>query len=160
MTETDTARPDVEDVRSAARQAFRNHLDFLSSGRIPEWVDLFTEDGVLEFPYGPEGYPSKVSGKAGLRAYMDKFPDNFRVDFIDLRFHDTVEPSLVIAEFRSQGIALATGRPYEQTYISVVETKNGKISRYVDFWNPLVAEKALGAGQPDSSGIVTAFGSE
>ncbi|MBK1787926.1 nuclear transport factor 2 family protein [Prauserella cavernicola] len=91
---------------------------------------------------------------------MDNFPKHFRVDFIDLRFHETVEPSLVIAEFRSQGVALATGRPYNQTYISVVETKNGKITRYVDFWNPLVAAEALSTDQTELGGVVTASGSD
>jgi ketosteroid isomerase-like protein len=86
---------------------------------------------------------------------MKNFPEHFRVEFVNLRFHETTDPSLVIAEFESRGVALATQRPYNQTYISVVETDNGKISRYVDFWNPLVAMTALG---DDPSDMVSAFG--
>ncbi|AEI44525.1 hypothetical protein KNP414_06001 [Paenibacillus mucilaginosus KNP414] len=38
-----------------------------------------------------------------------------------------------------------TGNPYNQTYISVVETKDGLITRYRDFWNPLVAIESVGS---------------
>ncbi|MFF0209210.1 nuclear transport factor 2 family protein [Streptomyces althioticus] len=157
MTETVSTSQNTDDIRAGAQQAFKNHLEYLSSGRIPEWVDLFTEDGVLEFPYAPEGYPTKTVGKEGLFDYMKNFPQHFRVEFIDLHFHETVDPSLVIAEFKSRGTALATGRPYNQTYISVVETKGGKISRYVDFWNPLVGMQALG---DDPADMVAAFSND
>jgi ketosteroid isomerase-like protein len=141
MTDTTT-----DQVRDAARQTFRDHLEYLSSGRIPEWVELFADEGVLEFPYGPEGFPKAVTGKAELFDYMQNFPKHFKVQFTDLVFHETVDPSLVIAEFSSVGTALTTGRPYNQTYISVVETVDGKITRYVDFWNPQVAAESLRGG--------------
>lgn len=94
----------------------------------------------------PDGRGPTVTGKAELFEYMQNFPKHFEVRFTDLVFNETVDPSLVIAEFSSVGTALTTGRPYNQTYISVVETVDGKISRYVDFWNPQVAADALRGG--------------
>ncbi|MGA5315277.1 nuclear transport factor 2 family protein [Streptomyces pseudogriseolus] len=140
-------------TRTAARQAFLDHLDHLAAGRVDEWVELFTEDGVLEFPYAPPGYPTRLQERDELRAHMAAFPKAFRVEMKDVRIHETVDPTLVIAELRCEGVALETGRPYDQTYISVVETRDGRISRYVDYWNPLVAMEALGG----SAGVVTAF---
>lgn len=132
-------------IRGAARQALQNHLDYLSSGRINEWVDLFTEDGVMEFPYAPKGFPEKVAGKKALYEHMQNFPKQFSVKFTKLRYHETTDPSLVIAEFEIDGVALSTGRPYPQKCISVVETRDGAITRYVDYWNPLVAMQSMGA---------------
>ncbi|MER5476809.1 nuclear transport factor 2 family protein [Streptomyces sp. NPDC002734] len=154
-TQQNVQDPEREAIQAGARQAFMDHLEYLSSGRIPEWTDLFTEDGILEFPYGPEGYPTKMQGKAALFDYMKVFPNTFDVRFTDLYFHETVDPSLVIAEFKSIGHAISTGRPYNQTYISVVETRDGKISRYVDFWNPLVGMDALGGGTESLVSAVT-----
>ncbi|HEX6340235.1 nuclear transport factor 2 family protein [Umezawaea sp.] len=136
----------TDSVRTTAQRTFRTHLEHLAAGRTAEWAELFTEDGVLEFPYAPKGYPSRVVGREGLAGHLRGFSENFRVDFTDLRFHETVDPSLVIAELKGTGVALATGRPYDQTYICVVETEGGRISRYVDFWNPLVVAEALGEG--------------
>ncbi|MEG3628071.1 nuclear transport factor 2 family protein [Streptomyces poriticola] len=149
-----TSRTADAAVRAAAQQTFRDHLDHLSSGRIEEWVELFTEDGVLEFPYGPAGFPPSVTGKAELLAYMQNFPRHFDVEFTGPRFHETLDPALVVAEFSSVGTAISTGRPYHQRYISVVETRDGRISRYVDFWNPLVAAESLGE---DTQGVYTTF---
>lgn len=135
-----------EQIRNAAQQTFKNHLEFLSSGRIKEWVDLFKEDGILEFPYGPKDFPTSVSGKEELYEYMKNFPNHFEVKFDNLLFHATEEPTLIIAEFTSDGHALSTGKPYIQKYISVVTTDDeGKIIRYVDFWNPMVALEAIDA---------------
>lgn len=137
-----------ENIKALAEQAFKNHLKFLSSGRIEEWVDLFTEDGILEFPYAPEdaAFPSSVSGKKGLFDYMKNFPEHFKVRFENLHFHATQEPTLVIAEFTSNGHAISTGKPYMQKYISVVTTTpEAKIIKYVDFWNPIKAFEALDA---------------
>ncbi|MFC9114817.1 MULTISPECIES: nuclear transport factor 2 family protein [Streptomyces] len=151
---TDT--PETPDpTRAAARQVFLDHLDLLTSGRAEEWTELFTEDGVLEFPYAPPGYPTRLQGRGELFAHIANFPKAFRLEMKDVRIHETVDPTLVIAELRSEGIALETGRPYNQSYISVVETVDGKISRYVDYWNPLVAMDSLGGSADD---MITAFG--
>jgi len=75
---------------------------------------------------------------------MSNFPKIFDVEFVDLVFHDTVDPSLVVAEFRSTGTAIPTSEPYEQTCISVVRTNDDAlITHYLDYGNPLVAIEAL-----------------
>ncbi|UZT99198.1 nuclear transport factor 2 family protein [Chryseobacterium fluminis] len=135
-----------EPIKSLAQNTFKNHLDFLSSGQIEKWVDLFSEEGVLEFPYGPADFPKLVQGKTELYDYMKNFPKHFKVDFENLHFYATEDPTLVIAEFTSTGTAISTGKPYNQKYISVVHTnEEGKILKYVDFWNPMVALEAMNA---------------
>ncbi len=135
-----------EQIKKEAQTTFKNHLKYLSSGRIKDWIELFTEDGVLEFPYAPKDFPKFVKGKKDLYEYMKNFPEHFKVDFENLHFHSTEEPTLVIAEFSSNGHAISTGNPYIQKYISVVTTDTkGKIIRYVDFWNPMVAMEAINA---------------
>lgn len=134
-----------EAIRARAQEAFRNHLKHLSGGNIEAWVNLWHEDGVLEFPYGPDGFPKVKEGKAALFEYMQNFPKHFEVEFTGLEFHLTTDPELVIAEFKSTGKHRETGNPYNQTYISVVQTKEGLITHYRDFWNPLVAIESVGS---------------
>lgn len=76
---------------------------------------------------------------------MQNFPEHFEVEFTDLIFHPAQDPELMIAEFKSVGKHRETGNPYNQTYISVVRTKDGRIVNYRDFWNPLVAIESVGA---------------
>ncbi|UPZ26620.1 nuclear transport factor 2 family protein [Streptomyces sp. LRE541] len=139
-----TVKKDDAARRAAAQHAVAEHLRLTAAGHTEEWVELFAPDAVLEFPYAPVGVPKQVAGRDALLAHMRGFPETFDVEFADLVFHDTVDPSLVIVEFRSKGTALPTGKPYEQTCISVVRTDDdARITHYLDYWNPLVAIEAL-----------------
>ena len=149
----------VPERRSAAQHALAEHLRLVSSGQIEEWIGLFTPDGILEFPYAPAGVPREVQGHAALLAHMSNFPETFEVQFVDLVFHETADPARAIAEFRSTGRAVTTGKPYEQTCISVVYTDDaGRITRYVDYWNPLVAIEALDPGNSGAGTGQVVFG--
>ncbi|MFI6984302.1 nuclear transport factor 2 family protein [Embleya sp. NPDC050154] len=146
--------------RAAAQHAVAEHLRLTAAGDTEEWVKLFAPDAVLEFPYAPDGVPKQVIGRDALLAHMRGFPETFDVRFVDLVFHDTVDPSLVVAEFRSTGTALPTGKPYEQTCISVVRTDDdARITHYLDYWNPLVAIDALTPSEvPAASDRSVTFG--
>jgi len=148
-------------VRAAAQHTVAEHLRLTAAGQVEEWVKLFAPDAVLEFPYAPPGVPKKVTGRDALVAHMSNFPKIFDVEFIDMAFHDTVDSSLVIVEFRSKGTALSTGKPYEQTCISVVRTDSDSlITHYLDYWNPLVAIEALTPHDaPSAAGLEVTFGS-
>jgi len=147
--------------RAAAQHTLAEHLRLTAAGRVEEWVKLFAPDAVLEFPYAPAGVPRQVKGRDALVAHMSNFPKTFDVKFVDLVFHDTIDPSLVIAEFRSTGAALPTGKPYEQTCISVVRTNDDAlVTHYLDYWNPLVAIEALTPRDATSDpGLGVTFGS-
>ncbi|CAM5645255.1 putative PhzA/B-like protein [Streptomyces alboniger] len=139
-----TVKEDDANRRAAAQHTVAEHLRLTAAGRVDEWVTLFAPDAVLEFPFAPAGVPRRVTGRDALVAHMSNFPETFDVEFVDLVFHETVDPGLVIAEFRSTGTARPTGKPYEQTCISVVRTDDDAlITHYLDYWNPLVAIEAL-----------------
>lgn len=139
-----TVGKDIGKRRVAAQHAVSEHLRLTALGRVDEWVMLFSPDAVLEFPFAPAGVPKQVAGRDALLAHMRNFPEMFDVEFVGLVFHETIDPSLVIAEFRSTGTAVPTGKPYEQTCISVVRSNDdGLITHYLDYWNPLVAIEAL-----------------
>jgi hypothetical protein len=130
------------------QKIFATNLDHISHGRIREWVELFHPDGVLEFPYGPPGVPSRFQGHDELYEHMKDFPRTFEVTFSGLTFHETVDPQLVIAEFVGTGRGVVTKRPFHQVYISVVRFRDGRIVSFRDFWNPLQTIKtALTLGQ-------------
>jgi hypothetical protein len=97
------------EIRDDARTVFQRHLELLSSGRVEEWVQLFAEDGSIEHPFAPGEYASRMTGHADLLTYVSVLPKLFAFTFSEPSFHDTVDPSLVIAEFTSTG----TGLPLE-----------------------------------------------
>ncbi|GAA4185908.1 nuclear transport factor 2 family protein [Streptosporangium oxazolinicum] len=127
-----------------AVEIFGRNMELVSAGKIREWVDLFTEDAVLEFPFPPPGFPPHIKGKEALYEHMKNFPQLLEVTFSTPVYYDAADPGLVIADFTSEGRALMTGNRFHQTYLSLVWTANGKITRYRDFWDPWVIIQALG----------------
>jgi len=135
----------AEAKRKEAQEIHHRWLQLLLEKDIHQWMELWDENAVMEFPYAPNGYTRQLQGKSEIYDYMKDFPskiDLFR--FTEPQVHQTLNPNVMIVEFGCEGRMLSTGKPYNQSYISVIETENGKITRYKDYWNPLVAIEAIG----------------
>lgn len=115
------------------------------------WHDLWADDAVNEFPFAPPNYPTRLEGKAAIREYMKDFPNNIDVLGVPfMKIHRTLDPNVVIMESQIEGRAVATGNPYNMRYICVIEFQDGKIARYVDYWNALEMANSLGDGDMDA----------
>lgn len=135
MAKTETQRA-IETRVLAALQAL-TRLD------VGPWPEMFADDGVQEFPFASEGSPSVVKGKHAIAEYLSAYPETFHLHRIGtLTWHHDGDHAIV--EFDVEGTAVATGKHYNQRYISVIEHRDGVITRYVDYWNPLVVQEALG----------------
>ncbi|MFI9241543.1 nuclear transport factor 2 family protein [Streptomyces sp. NPDC053086] len=117
---------------------FRRGLRLLLDKDIAAWVGLWSDDGVMEFPFAPPGWPSRLAGKEAVAAYMRDYPDHIDLrDFPDLKIHETTEPETIVVEMRGTGRLVRTGDPFDMTYIAVVTVRDGRICAYRDYWNPL-----------------------
>jgi uncharacterized protein len=110
------------------------------------WHDLWVDDAVNEFPFAPPSYPTRLEGKAAIREYMSGFPKAIDVLGVrEMKIHRTVDENVIVMESQIEGRVVANGNPYNMRYICVIEFRDGKIARYVDYWNPLEMASALGS---------------
>lgn len=101
-------------------------------------VDLCTDDVVFEFPFAPPGRPTRVEGKEALTKYLRALSRQVRLEGVrNLEVHETVKPEVAIIEMTMTGTVVATGESMEQSYISVLTSRDGLIAHYRDYWNPL-----------------------
>lgn len=109
------------------------------------FIGLFDTNGVMEFPYAPEGGVARLEGKQAMQSYFAKVGDLLDIDKL---IHDhtylTADQKTAILEFHCHGKLIPTGAPYNQKYISVISIANGKIAHYKDYWNPELLQKGLG----------------
>ncbi|MFJ9210856.1 hypothetical protein CU044_0400 [Streptomyces sp. L-9-10] len=120
---------------------YRHSLRLLLDKNIPGWVGLWAEDGIMEFPFAPDGRPKRLEGREAIAAYMRHYPDHIDLhDFPALRIHRTTDPETIVVEMRGVGRLVQTGRPFDMTYIAVVTVQDGLITSYRDYWNPLALE--------------------
>ena len=59
---------------SAAESLLFDALEGLKQGDVKPWVDMFHDDGVMEFPFAPPGYPARLDGKAAIADYVRTYP--------------------------------------------------------------------------------------
>ncbi len=140
---------DAENERAAIERILQNYLSLFSQQRWDEWIDLWTDDGVLEFPFAPTGRRSRYIGKSDILAYMKavavRMVGRVKVEELEyLHVHPMLDPATICMEMGLKGRILETGAPYHQKYISIVETKGGKLSLYREYWNPIVSMDANG----------------
>lgn len=123
---------------AAPADLYRHSLRLLLDKNIADWVGLWAEEGVMEFPFAPKGWPGRLEGRQAIAAYMRHYPD--RIDlhgFPDLTIHQTADPQTIVVEMRGVGRLVETSAPFDMTYIAVVTVKGGRITSYRDYWNPL-----------------------
>jgi len=60
----------MTEAGSASESMLFDALEGLERGDVKPWVDMFRDDGVMEFPFAPPGYPSRLDGKAAIAEYM------------------------------------------------------------------------------------------
>ena len=107
------------------------------------FVQMFAQDGVMEFPYALPS-PRRLEGReahAAHLAYLARLVELLSVS--DVAKHKTTDPEVFIVEFASSGRAVATGEPFEQRYISVIRVRDGHIVHYKDYWNPLAILRTM-----------------
>lgn len=119
-------------------------------GRVADGADGFlamlAEDGVMEFPYAPQGSPTRLEGRVAVARHLKELAGLIAFERIGkVEVYATDDPDTVVLEFEGFGRGIETGKPYEQRYISVIRTQAGQIVLYRDYWNPLALLRATRA---------------
>ncbi len=110
-------------------------------GTRSDLADLYAPDVVVEMPFTRPGFPSQTEGSETLRTRMKAVEGLWTYDRVDgVTLHDTVDPEIVIAEFRVHGHVTANREPFTLSYINVVRVVDGLIVSSRDYGNPLESE--------------------
>lgn len=116
-------------------------------------LEMCSEDVVFEFPYYPPGFTERLEGRTALEAYLPTVSNLISIESMTLhRAFMSSEGDLATIEFSCKGRSLETDARYDQDYVSILELKEGRITRYRDYWNPLIVLAAIAnsssAGNP------------
>jgi hypothetical protein len=124
------------------------HLELIGTD-IERWLGLFADDAVVEFPYArPLGLPERLEGIEAIRRYFGDTPKHFRgLVFSHVRRYLTTDSQVALAEAHGSATIAATGRQYAQDYVMLVQAREGKISLYREYWNPIPGLEAFGGTQ-------------
>ena len=78
----------------------------------------FADDAVIEVPFAPGRMPKTYEGRDAIRGFLDLARDSFSPFSIMVdAIHALDDPTVVVAEFQSDGVVRANGRPYCNRYV-------------------------------------------
>ena len=108
------------------------------------FTDMFTVDGVLEYPFAPPGLSTPIAGREAIVANFQRIRPLLRIDGVtnvtEIQVND---PEVVVLEFSGYGEGVVTGEAYDQRYISVIRLRDRNIVLYKDYWNPISFVRAV-----------------
>jgi ketosteroid isomerase-like protein len=108
------------------------------------WLSCFTEDVVFEAPYYGDGAPM-ASGRQEMSAIFAGMNRTFSSVHYELkRFIPAVDPDLVLAQVHGDHKVASNGNRYRNDYMFVIECRDGKIARILEYSNPVAYTDAVG----------------
>lgn len=139
---------DIESFSAMLRKALGDRVEQGASS----FIDMMAEHAVMEFPYALPGLPLRLEGRDAVARHLERAAGLIAFDRMGApTVHRSTDQDLVLIEFDGFGRGVETGEPYDQRYISVVRTENGRITHYRDYWNPIAVLRATkGAAHVDA----------
>jgi hypothetical protein len=133
-----------EQIRDQTLVLMARYQELITARRFDEWIDLWADDAVCEFPFAGPGRPARLTGKAEILDYMSAYPGTISIEATqDFQVHPGLDPNVLVVELTIAGTAVQTGRPYNQQFVIIARAQDGRLAHYREYWNPLVSAEAF-----------------
>ncbi len=130
----------------------RGAMDDLAPDAVT-FLQMLSDDAVMEFPFAPKGMTDKLEGRAAIGGHVKGLGDILEIESLTapVVLRDK-ERGLWVLEFKAAGKGVQSGNAYNQDYISVITVRDGRIVHYRDYWNPLVVLETLSSTPAGGAG--------
>ena len=99
---------------------------------------MFAENDALECLFAPDGRMHRVAGRANIVAYMASTKDILGSDGMTLlATYRAPNSDTTILEYEGTARDLRNGATYPQKYIAVAKVRDGHLTLFREYWNPL-----------------------
>jgi ketosteroid isomerase-like protein len=135
------------DRREANIRLVRRYLDALNAWDLDAIRDMTTEDVVFEVPFRPEGFERRTEGRDRYIELLHQ-ASTVMIDGSE-NLHDIgvdtlgSNPDELFAEYRS-AMKLRSGADYRNEYVARFSVRDGRISRFAEYMNPIILFRAMG----------------
>jgi ketosteroid isomerase-like protein len=135
-------------THAAALDVAKQLIDALENRDPDGVIAVLHEDIVLELPYpiveGENTTGTRRQSGAAVKAYLH----DSKARTANNRFYNVVwyAAGVGTAIFQADGdCTLSNGDPYRNHYLFIFDVKDGKVVRWVEYLNPVIAARAFGA---------------
>jgi uncharacterized protein len=135
-----------DDLREGNMDLVRRYIDAINAWDFDAKRQMLDPDMVFEMPYAPPGFENRIEGAenylAFAKAAMDVVGDE---NLHDLQLETFAsDPGEVIVFYKSDMAFKTTGAEYRNDYVGRFTVRNGKITRFAEYYDPIRLVVALG----------------
>lgn len=133
-------------IAAQNKASVRNFFKALENEDVDGLVDLFAEDARHINPYASGLFPEGAQGKQGIRDYWTPvFPGFDGMEFPIEELYAMEDLQMVYVKYRGRIKLKEYAGFYENDYYSTFRfDSTGKITEYVEIFNPIVAARGFG----------------
>jgi uncharacterized protein len=137
---------DDAQLREANMATVGRYIEAINAWDFDTQRELLAEDAVFEMPYAPEGFERRFAGRDNIIAFVETIPAITDAENLhDVRletFHS--DPGEIVAEYRSDMVLKPTGAEYRNEYICRFTVRDGRVTRFAEYYDPIRLVIALG----------------
>lgn len=130
--------------RAANIERIHRYFDLIATGDIDALAAHWHDDLVFEAPFSFTGTPSRTEGKAAVRERLATSYGLVRMAFHITEIHELVDPDRFLVEYRSDGHMIGSGEPYHNSYITLIEYRDGLMTLFREFYDSQRCAAAFG----------------
>lgn len=138
------------DLRDENVATVRRYIDAINRWDFDTKQELLAEDAVFEMPFAPEGFQRRFVGRDEILAFVRTIPaliDSENLHAVTIETYAS-DPGELLAEYRSEMVINTTGATYRNEYLSRFTVREGKITRFAEYYDPIRLVVALGGDAP------------
>ena len=110
-----------------------------------DYFDLLADGVVFEYVISVPGYPRRVQGRQSVIDLYSGYDEYMTMRTADnLRVYRDREASVAVLEYEVHGASALTGRPYDNRFVSIITVKDGKVTHWRDYLDPIAVFEASG----------------
>ena len=110
------------------------HVDGHQPAR-PAAQDMFTSDGVIEFPYAPADFPTRLKGREAIASHSRMVSQLLSIEeLLDVEVLFSQERTKVVLEFRCEGMGQGAVDKLRQAGLTVVRGAAGPVHAAARAW--------------------------
>jgi ketosteroid isomerase-like protein len=124
----------------------RAYIDALNAWDFDKIRQLLDDDARFEMPYAPAGFERQLRGKENILAFVETVPeiiDAENLHDVEMHtFHD--DPAEIVATYKSDMEIKPKMTPYANDYITRWTVRDGKVTYFAEYYDPVRLVEALG----------------
>ena len=130
--------------QTANLERIREYFNLIATGDVDALAQYWHDDIVFEAPFSFTGKPSRTVGKQAVYDRLSTSYGLVSMAFGITEIYELSDPDRFLVEYDSDGHMLGSGERYQNSYITLVEMRDGLISRFREFYDSQRCAAAFG----------------